>query len=874
MKFAAVAQPVDGTSLPRTSSLCAIFVVLTGFSVLLGWYLKSALLVQIFPSFAPMQFNTSLGFILVGVGLYALSNNLPKVGMYCGSLAAILGLLTLYQYLSGVGIGIDQLFMQHTGEVNTSYPGRMAPKTALCFALAGIGLAVCCAIPKRDAGALVFALCGAMVTALSSIAIIGYLFGLSNEAGWGALARMALHTAVVLFVLSIGILSQASENAKNIRNFRTVVAPLTAFVGSLTVTILMWQSILEGESKFLLQHLTAKAEQIAAVVSSDFDANIDALDRMRQRWEFNSAPSAAGWANDANNYIEDSRLFDGLYVLDHNHRTILSSLRIKEIVVRGSPSESGYLEPNTFELFEPPDLRLEKSFLWHLSANVFQILMPTRESSLASAIVAEVNAERWFNEVVNSKPASRSLASSDLDVRIISSPSAVPKAKEGAISATLPLQIAGRDWQVFVTRNEDWRKNQSIGLPTVVLVAGSLVSSLLAVAIFFWGKVRDDAVELETANLVLSEAYSEKEKAEQHLKLLLDNAAEGIFGLDAAGLTTFVNPAACEMLGIEPEELLGKSMSVTIANNQVFGQSDDSSVNHICASVLDGKVHAHNDEVLWRKNGNSFAVDYTSTPVFKHDDLVGAVIVFRDISGEIAQAKKLTDANTNLILVNNELEEFAYVASHDLRTPLQGIGNLAEWIEEDLGQNLPPAVSKNLSRIKTRIDRLQNLIDDLLSYSRATRTEHEIAEVHLGELINELISDLNDGREFKYLLHDCDRKIRILRTPFQTVLRNLLDNAMKHHDETRGEIEIFVHSENDGFVSVAVVDDGPGIPLEQHQRIFKLFETLNGHKGTSGTGIGLAITKRLVSKYGGEINVTTGEDGRGCCFTFTWPTQN
>lgn len=682
-----------------------------------------------------------------------------------------------------------------------------------------------------------------------------------------------LPIAVAFSALGFGILRRVKHATNNTPNTKTLSVPLTVLAGGITVTIILWQSILHKEASYSHERLAYAANQLVSAILADFEANMSALDRMRQRWEFGGGATTELWLKDATNYIDDSRLFDRLFVLDSESRTWLSSKRPLMARTRDALANDTRADERYIELFSSLDPTQDHSFVWHPQRNIFQIIMPIRTSSTATAIVAEVDADRWFEELSQSYLGRKVLEVEGITIDFVTTNAAVNDDRKKEYSMSAPMRIAGRDWQVVVTKYTSWRKNQLLGLATVVLLAGLSVSSLLATALLFWRKMRSDTIELEASNIVLANAYSEKEKAEQHLKLLLDNAAEGIFGLNAAGVTTFVNPVACRMLAIEANDALGKPMHETISKFQLYARNEDSFVNRMCESVEDGQVHAHNNQRLYRKDGSSFLVEYTSTPVFQDDKLTGAVVIFRDISETSNQANELMAINANLLLANTELEEFAYVASHDLRTPLQGIENLVDWIAEDLGENPPPTVSNNLGRVKERISRLQTLIDDLLSYSRATKADHELAQTHLRTMIEDLINDLDKGEDFSCILHGCDREVRIAGTPFQTVLRNLIDNAMKHHDRDTGEVEISVHSVEGGYISVSVIDDGPGIPLDQHQRIFRLFETLNGHKGTAGTGMGLALTKRLVSKYGGEISLAIGDDGRGCCFTFTWPCQ-
>lgn len=871
MKSNLLAEPIDRLTLPQTPSFCAGLVVLVGCVVLFGWFVKSEILVQVYPLFAPMQFNTALCFALVGGGLYGLNEGSLKFGIYASATAALVALLTLYQYAAGYDLGIDELLMKHTITVNTSHPGRMAPNTALCFLLSGIAIATRSALPKRREGILALSTLAAMVTALAGIALVGYFFGLANAEGWGELTRMALHTAVAFLVLSVGILSYARTQVASSGGAGAFAVPLIVFVGSITGTILLWQSLIHEEARSFRVHLTAEAQRLAVAIHSDFDANINALERMRDRWDFGQATPAKAWLEDANNYVQFSRLIHRLYVVDKSYRTLLVS-DLKNGGAHSTLSQTpDYLVQNWAAVLEPIALRPTRGVFSSSEKDIFHVVLPLRADSNAMAIIATVDARRWLGEVRETSLASKNRVQIGYRNQAIIGAGIFDNEPNEHHSSIANITLEGEPWWVLVGAKNQTHSGKQLALSSVVLVAGLLVSSLLASMLFFWRKVRSDAVDLAKANDVLAAAYVEKEETEKHFKLLLDSAGEGIFGLDAEGFTTFVNPVACMILGDTAEELIGHRMQDVIVDNQLLADNGKNMQSSLCNAVTDGKVHASNEETLWRKDGSSFAVNYSSTPVYQNKVLVGAVVVFRDITKEVEQTRKLNASNEHLLLANAELEEFAYVASHDLRTPLQGIDHLVEWIAEDVGDDAPDSVSKNLGRIKERIERLQSLIDDLLDYSRASKAEHQLEEIHLEKVIRTLVDDLERGKDFRVTEHGCDIEITVVRMPFETVLRNLIDNAIKHHDKQQGEIEVFVKQAGDGFVSVAVCDDGPGIPPDQHQKVFKLFETLGRSSERTGTGMGLALTKRLVARYGGEIHVAGHDDGRGSCFTFTWP---
>jgi PAS domain S-box-containing protein len=262
-----------------------------------------------------------------------------------------------------------------------------------------------------------------------------------------------------------------------------------------------------------------------------------------------------------------------------------------------------------------------------------------------------------------------------------------------------------------------------------------------------------------------------------------------------------------------------------------------------------------------RKNGNEFPVEIGLTPI----DIDNETFVLATIT-DITQRKK---SEIKLKQVNADLDEFTYVASHDLKSPLRGIASLIEWVEEDLGADISAEVRNNLNRIQIRIQRMEKLIDDLLAYARSGYQQKEAERVVLQEVFDEIIQLIAPPKLFKITLNGYLGEINTPHTPLATVLRNLIDNALKHHDRDHGEINIRVTPEN-SYCIFDIEDDGPGIAPSAHERIFKLFQTLS-NENTTCSGVGLAVCKRTIESHGGKIEVHSRDNERGTRFRFWWP---
>jgi PAS domain S-box-containing protein len=269
-----------------------------------------------------------------------------------------------------------------------------------------------------------------------------------------------------------------------------------------------------------------------------------------------------------------------------------------------------------------------------------------------------------------------------------------------------------------------------------------------------------------------------------------------------------------------------------------------------------------------RKDGSEFPVEIGLNPIdLNGESMVLASVIDITVRRQIEREKE--QQRHELQRSNADLEEFAYVASHDLKAPLRAIAHLTQWISDDVAPTASAETQQNLKLLNGRVARLQMLLDGLLAYARVDATQTTVTLVDTAALVRDIVEVLDPPLGFSV---ECDGAMPVLRTqraPLERVLDNLISNAIKHHDRREGRVVVSGRMV-DGVAEFRVSDDGPGILPRFHDRIFAIFQTLVRRDEHESSGIGLAIVKKKVESRGGRVWIESAPPVRGTTFVFTW----
>ncbi|MFT5656903.1 MAG: CHASE1-domain containing sensor protein/two-component sensor histidine kinase [Gammaproteobacteria bacterium] len=251
------------------------------------------------------------------------------------------------------------------------------------------------------------------------------------------------------------------------------------------------------------------------------------------------------------------------------------------------------------------------------------------------------------------------------------------------------------------------------------------------------------------------------------------------------------------------------------------------------------------------------------------DTLLLALFVFLSRANRTALnfANQMKVNAAKLEKSNNDLERFAFIASHDLKSPLNAINKLVSWIEEDIGDDLPETSKKHLKLLRNRSARMAGLLDDLLEYARVGYFDHKPEWVNLKQVVDNSF-ELMDTPDL-FSIEASGLEMSVPRVPFELVVRNMISNALKHHDRSTGKIEVTGKAQAHSYV-LRIQDDGPGIPTRLQAKVMQMFQTLKSRDEVEGSGMGLALAVKIVQQYHGSLHIDS--DGlRGTGIVISWP---
>jgi PAS domain S-box-containing protein len=425
--------------------------------------------------------------------------------------------------------------------------------------------------------------------------------------------------------------------------------------------------------------------------------------------------------------------------------------------------------------------------------------------------------------------------------------------KQPLFQQNATMNMYGRVWTLNIQSSLSFKTLTHSNQPMLILASGIMLNAILF--FFFLTLTRSQKKAILVAEKI-TQTLSIKKKYYKHI---IESAPCGMIIVNSQGEIEEINPQISLLFGYKSQELVGNKIDILIPKR--FQKQHPKHRESFNNSPSNRQMGLGREVFGLTKNGNEFPAEI-GLAQFKDGDNLKTLATIIDMTEHVQITEELKRSN-------KELNDFAYVASHDLKAPLRGIMQISSWIEEDIADFANDETKSNLTLLMSRTSRLESLLEDLLSYSRIGRNQDDIKTIDVKKLILNIFDLQNPPKNVSIVCQETLPEITTYLVPLETIFRNLISNAIKHKND--GDLVITISAdEYPTYYRFSVEDNGPGIPEKHHQKIFELFKTLKPRDEVEGSGMGLAIIKKLLDYQKCVINVKS-DGSNGTCFSFTWP---
>lgn len=378
--------------------------------------------------------------------------------------------------------------------------------------------------------------------------------------------------------------------------------------------------------------------------------------------------------------------------------------------------------------------------------------------------------------------------------------------------------------------------------------------------------VASDITALRQAQDELEAVNARLLREQERLTLIYRNTPVMLHSILEDGEIVEVSDYWCNKMGYERDDLIGRKIYEFMSPDSLALKRE------VVAKLFAGETEDNVQYTYVKHDGTLIDVVHSGTtgPGADSAQLRSFSVVF-DVTDQKRAERALAEQNLELVRINENLNQFAHIVSHDLTGPLRGIEHTANWIEEDTPAESRTQIQEHLDRLKDQVDHLGSMLSDLLEYSRAGSSQHSAELIDLPRVLNGMFEVISKPNGMALDIGTIPGDIVALRAPILLVFRNLIENAVKHHDRDEGTIKVRCEDMGEKW-RFSVEDDGPGIDPKFHEKILMPFRKLQRKDKAPGNGMGLALVKKAIDANGGILEISSNpKKQQGACFTFTWP---
>ena len=870
-------------------------IIVAGFLVFAGWWLRFDTLVQFLPNLDPVKANAAFCLGLIGLALHKLLHS-HKKSSWLGLLPALIALLTLLQDLLGMSFGIDELLARdYLSSPGIANPGRMAPAAAACILLTGLVLTPFFG-RSTSRRALGLGLAGSLAAAIGTAGVLGFLLNLPGGLGWNPGGSLSPFAGSLAILLGIALLTTAWRVHENTDDTPPVWMPLPVIVASCALTLILYTGLRERERYYSAITSKNTLDGLGSAIHLEIERQSSALERIARRWSLLETTSPVVREADAIAYLNEApgaralmwtspeghtRWFyplagnEALGGFEHTRDPQRNNAILRSRGT-GLPSVSGTLHiPGSgtgFAIYAP--ILTNNGYAGFATAdytyNRFFSALDTRLKRMMEGY--EYTIEISGNTVFDTR-----------DALLRDSP--LPDALESI------FPIFDRRVRVTLAPVRDADTLNRRRLPEVALFTGFGITLLLGLSVHFARVARSGQREAERTNEKLRAEAEDRRQAEAALRA--SQLAERKLGLVAArtdnlviiarpdGVIEWVNDAFTRLLDRTLAEVGGRPAL------DLLGAADPAASMRLRQALDDGDPLS-TDLSCRSRSGRQYDLSLDLQPVYGTDGhLENYIFLAVDITQRVETERELRRAKIEADAASRAKSDFLASMSHEIRTPMNGVIGMTSLL---LHSQLTPDQRDSVNTIRQSGETLLTIINDILDFSKieSGQLELEALPFDLGALTEETL-DLfaplaaSRGLDLAYRIDPTlPAWIEGDPTRLRQILANLVNNAIKFTPSGSVSLEIIPvanppsrnvsDSAPPRALEFLIRDTGIGIAQDRVDRLFKAFSQVDSSttRKYGGTGLGLVICQRLTQLMGGQIEVDS-EVGRGSTFHFSLP---